>query len=251
VSHIHIPDGVLPLWIILAGWVVTAALLLPASRQLAGPDLARRLPLVGMLATFMIVTQSLAVPPLGFHLNLTVLSGILLGPGPAFIAVFIVNLFLALFGHGGITVVGLNALVLGSETLAGGAVFRWLARGGLDRRAGLAAAAASLAGLLVGASLTIGIVASAAAAPGDPAAELPERLVLPNPFGAAPLVLEPPETAIHEPTGRVAVERFAALVLVLGLVGWPIEAAVTGLVVAYLQGLRPDLLPSREARQVP
>ena len=25
-SHIHIPDGVLPLWLVLAGWIVTAAL---------------------------------------------------------------------------------------------------------------------------------------------------------------------------------------------------------------------------------
>ena len=64
--------------------------------------------------------------PLGFlpvHLNLTVLAGIFLGPWLGLIAVFVVNFILALLGHGGITVLGLNTLVVGSEAFLGYYIF--------------------------------------------------------------------------------------------------------------------------------
>ncbi|HHY13702.1 MAG TPA: hypothetical protein GX526_03570 [Thermoanaerobacterales bacterium] len=56
---------------------------------------------------------------LPFHLSLTALAGIILGPYFGFLAAFIVNLILAFFGHGGITIVGLNTLIIGSEAILG------------------------------------------------------------------------------------------------------------------------------------
>ena len=64
-SHLHIPDGVLPLWIVVAGWVVTGGALLLVSRYLTGSEVARRLPLLAVMATFMTVVQSVALPPSG------------------------------------------------------------------------------------------------------------------------------------------------------------------------------------------
>jgi cobalt/nickel transport system permease protein len=63
--------------------------------------------------------------PLGLplHLNLAALAGIILGPVLGFLAVFIVNLFNALVSHGGLTMLGINALLVGSEALVAGGLF--------------------------------------------------------------------------------------------------------------------------------
>ena len=79
-----------------------------------------------MAAAVMLVAMSV---PLGFlpvHLSMAVLAGILVGPGLGFVSVFVVNVILALVGHGGITIVGLNTLVIGLEVFVGAHVFRFL-----------------------------------------------------------------------------------------------------------------------------
>ena len=108
-SHIHIPDGVLPLWLVAAGWVMTLALLFLIARRLSGPEGRRKIPLLGVMAALMLVGMSTEFVPIAYHVNLSVLAGIIVGPAMGFLAAFIVDLILALFGHGGITVVGLNS----------------------------------------------------------------------------------------------------------------------------------------------
>src|SRR5690606_34925185 len=115
-----------------------------------------------------------------YHLNLTVLSGIILGPAVGLIAAFIVNLILALVGHGGVTVVGLNTLVFGVEIVLGVFLFRALhrtLRGTLG--SGLAAGGATILSLLASTALMLGIVAAAGVAPGWQVHREPARLVLP------------------------------------------------------------------------
>lgn len=253
-SHIHIPDGVLPLWIILLGWAVTGGVLLYISRRYVERELARKLPLVGVMAALMVVTQSISLPPIGYHLNLTVLSSIILGPVLALIAAFLVNLILALFGHGGITVVGVNTFVFGTEMVLGYHLFHALRaspvpissesanllRQGLG--VGVSAAAATMVSLLMSSLLMIGIVAASAIDPGWQAPHEPERLILPNPTGGEPIVIETPRVEEREMPSLVAVQRFAVLVVLLGLIGWPIEALITGLIARYIYSIRPDLL---------
>jgi cobalt/nickel transport system permease protein len=53
---------------------------------------------------------------LAYHVNLSVVAGILLRPSLGFLAAFITNLMLAFSGQG-ITVIGLNTLLLGSEAV--------------------------------------------------------------------------------------------------------------------------------------
>ena len=43
----------------------------------------------------------------------------MLGPALSFVSVFVVNLILALLGHGGITAVGINTLTIGIEAALG------------------------------------------------------------------------------------------------------------------------------------
>ena len=127
-SHIHIPDGILPLWLVAAGWALTLALLYLSARRLSGPEARRKIPLLGVMAAVMLVGMSTEFVPIAYHVNLAVLAGIIVGPAMGFLAAFIVDLILALFGHGGITVVGLNTLIIGAECALGYFIFRGLYR---------------------------------------------------------------------------------------------------------------------------
>src|SRR5512136_2663058 len=123
-SHIPLPDGVLPIWLWVSGFIgaiLVGAILFRLHKK---EDLSRRLPLLGMMAAVMVLGASVEIVPIAYHVNLTVMSGILLGPSLIFLATFVVNVILALFGHGGITVIGLNTLTLSLEGVLGYFLFR-------------------------------------------------------------------------------------------------------------------------------
>ena len=123
-SHIHLPDGVLPVWLWVSGLIATILIggfLFRSIKKEQGP---RRLPLLGMMAAVMVLGASVEIVPIAYHINLTVISGILLGPSLIFLATLVVNVILALFGHGGITVLGLNTLTLSIEGILGYFLFR-------------------------------------------------------------------------------------------------------------------------------
>lgn len=126
-SHIHIPDGVLPPMLWVSSYLLTFIIIFIFSRKMELDDERRKVPIAGVMAAVMLISMSI---PLGFiplHFSLAVLCGILLGPGLGFMVVFVVNIILAFFGHGGITVVGLNTLVMGTEVIIGAYLFRILA----------------------------------------------------------------------------------------------------------------------------
>ncbi len=91
--------------------------------RLRGMDMVKKIPLLGAVSAAMLVAMSLEILPFAYHINLSVVAGILLGPALGFLAAFIANLMLALMGHGGITVIGLNTLLLGSEAVLGHTLF--------------------------------------------------------------------------------------------------------------------------------
>src|SRR5512139_4286243 len=122
-THMHIPDGILPVWLWVSGFLVMAAVLWICLYRLRGMDRKKKIPLLGVLSAVMLVAMSLEILPIAYHLNLSVATGILLGPSLGFVAAFIVNLMLALLGHGGITVMGLNTLLLGTEAMLGHTLF--------------------------------------------------------------------------------------------------------------------------------
>ena len=135
-SHLHIPDGILPLWLVLAGWVATLALLAVSARRLDEAEMRRRVPLLGSVAALMLVAMASEIVPIAYHINLTVVAGILVGGWLSIPTAFVVVTILALLGHGGVTVIGLNTLVIGSEMLLGAALFRGFVRLlGRERRA--------------------------------------------------------------------------------------------------------------------
>jgi cobalt/nickel transport system permease protein len=235
-SHIHLPDGVLPTWLWASGFLVSVIIWWILSRFIRKEDLARKLPLLGMMAAAMILGASVEIVPIAYHVNLTVISGILLGPSLIFLATFVVNIILALFGHGGITVIGLNTLVLSIEGVAGYFLFHLFWR--VLRRLRTAVFLATFLALFCSTLAMIGVVGL-----GLPHYE--ELVHQEEGAGVFELHMFKGKEELREPaTGRqeVSLARFVAVILPLGFIGWVLESVITALIVAYIRRLRPDLL---------
>lgn len=256
-SHLHIPDGVLPWWLVLLGWAITLPALWLAGRRLARDNESRRrLALLGVVAALVLVAMSTEIVPIAYHINLTVVAGILLGPWLAIVAAFVVDLILALVGHGGVTVVGLNTVMIASEMILGWALFRGLtALVGRGRRPGLVAAAVTVVTLAITTLLLVLIVSLGGplATRRESGALDPATLRFGNPFVQRLVAnrLVAPETGPTPAT--VPIARFATVVFVLGPFGWALEAAITAGIIGFVAGVRPALVygaENAEAREI-
>ncbi len=143
-SHLHVVDGVLPWWVVLAALAVGGSLVLALLRRMPEADRPLHLARVGVAGAALIVVMSLPLGP-GIHLSLAPLVGMMLGAGGGFVAAFLANGFLAGLGHGGLTAVGVNGLFLGGQAVGGSLLFRLLRRRLGVRPSAVAATAATLA----------------------------------------------------------------------------------------------------------
>lgn len=123
----HISEGVLPAGVLAAGWILTALLIIVSiiwSRKKLG-NISEKIPLVAVVtaAFFIACLFRVPVPPTSLHLIMSGIVGILLGP-LAFICIFI-GLFLQafLFQNGGVTVLGVNSVVMGLPAMLAYFVF--------------------------------------------------------------------------------------------------------------------------------
>jgi cobalt/nickel transport system permease protein len=265
-SHIHIPDGVLPLWLWAAGWIATLVMVTFAAKIAARSEARRKVPLLGIVAALMIVGMSAEIVPIAYHVNLAVIGGILLGPALSVIASFIVIVVLAMLGHGGVTVIGLNALVIAAEMVLGWALFHAVVRALGRRRAAVSAGLATVLTLAITTTLVVGIVWLAGA--GDAAeretgALDPATMRFENPFAGGVFELglaghehghdedeehehhkgdEHAEDEHAEDEPYLSVRRFATVVYVLGPFGWLLEALVTAGIIGYVAHIRPAMV---------
>jgi len=242
-SHIHLPDGVLPWsWWLLADLLACAWLLL-ALRHEGRAGRRLRLPLLGALGACMLLTMSVPLGPLPLHLNLTIITGILAGPWLGFITVFLVNFMLSLLGHGGLTVLGLNSLLMGIEVAGGWWLFHRLFRNwSISWRASVA----PMLALLLSISLSFGVIGWST---GDWAATLPGT--------HAEAHQHEHEVAVHSAAGQsrhqtsfsaalsdwgvLGQSGMAALALLFAL-GLLSESVATLAIARYIQQVRPELL---------
>jgi len=113
-SHLHIPDGILPLALWAPGLALALAVLFATARASLGSG-PRQLALQSALGGMMLALMALPVPITAFDYCMTLAGpvGVLLGSAAGYQVSFVVTLMLALLGQGGFTVVGLNAFVLG------------------------------------------------------------------------------------------------------------------------------------------
>lgn len=235
-SHLHIPDGVLPGWLVMAGWIITALLLAFSIYRVRNNEIKRKIPLIGIISALMIVCMTIPIIPPIYHINLSVIAGIILGPAVAFISIFIVDLIIAMFGHGGITVVGLNTVVIGTEAFIGFYLFQLfmalISRDSIMWSSGLAA----VISLILSTSILIGVIYVSQINP-----EIVVGIEEEHPTEAENIGDIP-----NELVKGINIKSFAKTILILLGVGWIIEGIITAFVIKYVSRVRPDLiLPER------
>ncbi|HYM81165.1 MAG TPA: energy-coupling factor ABC transporter permease [Candidatus Limnocylindria bacterium] len=208
-SHLHVPDGILPAWLWGSGLLVALVLLTWTSRPPAPQRLAYR----GALGGLMLGAMAVPLGPVEYHLTLAGPLGVLLGPTGALQVAFIVSAILALMGHGGVTAIGLNTLILGIAAAIAHPTYRWLASA-LKPPAAIAAATA--AGQLVAGGMWFVLVTTA---------------------------LRRPPAGAHGHPHSAGMEWFAALAVPLWLIGLLVEAVVAFGIARFLVRVHPALLP--------
>jgi len=212
-SHLHIPDGLLPFWMWGAGLVVALLLLVRGSRR-ARDRSPQHIAYQGALGGLMLAAMAIPLGPFEFHLTLAGPMGVLLGGAGAFQVAFVVSAILALMGHGGLTVVGLNALVLGSGAAVANRVYGAVAH---RLRPAPALALGTAAGPAVAGSLWLAMMGVSLRL--DPAAVLPAA----------------------GRDGRLG--AFAAIALPMWFVGIVVESVVAFGLGRFLARVQPGLLP--------
>jgi cobalt/nickel transport system permease protein len=213
-AHIHLEDGsfsplfVLIWWGIALGLIAIALYLLrPATK----PD-RKRITIAAFCAAAAFAVFQVNIPIAGgVHISLTPLIGILAGPVLGLLIVFVINILSAAIGHGGWGLIGANVLVNASEVVVAYGIFRALKHivPDLFSRAGIA----TLCGLFVGNCMMVGIVL----------------------ISGIQGVNQSPEQVLAGLSLIAAINMGVAV----------IEALMTGLVVAYIGKMRPDLLEGR------
>lgn len=116
----HIPDGILPAPACIGGYALTGLVTWYSLRQInRRPTPTEDMPKAALLTAAFFVASSihLPIPPASVHLVLNGLLGVVLGYY-AFPAILIGLFFQAvMFGHGGLTTLGVNAAMMGIPAL--------------------------------------------------------------------------------------------------------------------------------------
>ena len=123
----HIPDGFLPPQVCLAGYALTGGVTWYSLRQIRrDPFTQGNIPKASLLTAAFFITSliSIPIPPTSVHLILNGLIGAVLGYY-AFPAILIGLFFQAvMFQHGGMSTLGVNAIILGVPAIAAYHLFR-------------------------------------------------------------------------------------------------------------------------------
>ncbi len=253
-SHIHIPDGTMPIEFWLTGYIFTIAILAFVVKTIDKEKVKKIIPYTGVAAALMLISMSVPIFVVPIHISLAVLIGILLGPKLGILVAFIVSMILALFGHGGITIVGLNTLIMSVEIVVGAYVFRGI---GLKKPV-FASVMATILGVLVSLVLMVGIVGAGVSFEevlphGDSHNEEHAHEDEENEHEDDEHEDEEHKDSEHDKHDNesfadklsevdyLAFSGIIALILIV-IIGIAIEAAFTGLLVKYFYKVKPELL---------
>jgi cobalt/nickel transport system permease protein len=213
VAHIHLEDGSFSLFWVLAWWIValcliSIALFLLRSKFKPEPKMITIAAFV-TAAAFAIFQVQIPIAG-GVHVNLTPLIAILTGPVIGTLVVLIANILSAAIGHGGWGLVGANVLINFSEVLVAWLVFRGMKKitADLFSRAGVA----TFAGLFAGNLMMVTVILISGI------------------------------QGVNQTTAQILTGLSLIAAINMGVA--VIEAFLTGLIVAYIGRIRPDILES-------
>jgi len=249
-SHIHLPDGILPLWLWLLGYLMIGLYLAAFSIFFKKSHTGKKIPLIGVFAALMIVAMSVEIVPIAYHINLAALAGIILGPVLSVLAILVVNIILAFLGHGGLTVVGLNTIVVSLEAVLAYFGFRFISS--KVKNISVAAFLATFLALVVSSSATIGIVYLGT----YNTAGIIQSVFEHNHQSSSGSIIQfegghednlgiQKDMAHNSSQNRQKfnIKKFILSLLLLGSVGWIIESIVTAFIVNYIKRIKPEILP--------
>lgn len=124
----HIPDGFVPPAISITGYAITGGVTWYTLRKIQKEsNPTEKIPKASLLTAAFFVTSfiSIPIPPTSIHLILNGLMGIILGYY-AFLAILIGLFFqAAIFFHGGISTLGVNAVMMGVPALLAHHLYQW------------------------------------------------------------------------------------------------------------------------------
>ncbi len=210
-AHIHLPDGAFSLSWIVIWWILAIIVLgvclfwLTKVKKIDN----RKITLAAMCTAASFAIFQVNVPLFGgVHMNLTSLTGILVGPALGGIIVLIVNILSAAIGHGGWGMVGANFLVNMTEATSAYAIY--VALGKLNISTFYKAATGTIIGLFLGNVVMIAVILISGIQGVD-------QTITNMLYGLSLLA---------------AVNMGVAL----------IESIITGYVVSYIHRVRPDIL---------
>ena len=210
-AHIHLPDGAFSLSWIVIWWVLAIIILgiclywLTKVKKIDN----RKITLAAMCTAASFAIFQVNVPLFGgVHMNLTSLTGILVGPALGGIIVLIVNILSAAIGHGGWGMVGANFLVNMTEATSAYAIY--VALGRLNISTFYKAATGTIIGLFLGNVVMIAVILISGIQGVD-------QTITNMLYGLSLLA---------------AVNMGVAL----------IESVITGYIVSYIHRVRPDIL---------
>ncbi|MBD3370391.1 cobalt transporter CbiM [Candidatus Fermentibacteria bacterium] len=125
----HIPDGILPASACVGGYAATGVATWLSLRRISRRgDAELGIPRASVMAAVFFVASWIHIPvfPVSTHLVLNGLMGVVLG-AYAFPAILVGLFFQAvMFQHGGLTTLGVNAVIMGIPALMAGCAFRIL-----------------------------------------------------------------------------------------------------------------------------
>lgn len=122
----HIPDGFLPPSVCVTGYGITGGITWYCLRQIEREkDPQAKIPKAALMTTafFVVNLIHIPVPPSSLHLVLNGMMGVILGYY-AFLGILIALFFQAIiFQHGGITTLGVNAIIMGFPAIVAYFIF--------------------------------------------------------------------------------------------------------------------------------
>ncbi|GAB4474741.1 MAG: cobalt transporter CbiM [Elainellaceae cyanobacterium] len=211
----HIPDGILPAPVCIGGYALAAPLLGHALRRINRlPDVTEQVPKASLLTAAFFIASSIhiPIPPASVHLVLNGLLGAVLG----YFAVpaIAIGLFLqaVMFGHGGLTTLGVNTVMMGFPALLAASIFRLRHRFSPQ----LGARRADLLFAFLAGAIGLGLAA----------------------FIFFGLILTTMPSGLDAQAERVAIYGLSASHVPLAL----IEGVFTAMLVSFLQRVKPELL---------
>ena len=119
---VHISDGVLDPWLWESGWAITIVILAYALSKMKTEDVPRLSVITA--AVFVASLIHISIGPTSVHFILNGFAGVMLGilAFPCIFVALVLQCFL--FGHGGITTIGINAVNMGVPALIAYLIFK-------------------------------------------------------------------------------------------------------------------------------